>query len=168
MWILFIVAAAVVVCFAAVLLVGAPYLPTLHRQTETALDMLALRPGERLLELGSGDGTVMLAAARRGLDVVGYELNPLLALVSRWRLRKYRQQTQVIWGNYWTKPWPPSAAIFYFGLNKFMVKLDTKITQEMHHPIKLASFAFKVPGKKPLQQRDGIFLYSYNSKSPKT
>ncbi|MBP6830848.1 MAG: methyltransferase domain-containing protein, partial [Deltaproteobacteria bacterium] len=34
--------------------------------TETALERAALRPGERVLDLGCGSGNVALAAARRG------------------------------------------------------------------------------------------------------
>jgi hypothetical protein len=76
-------------------------LPTLSKQKAAALEMLGLKEGETLLELGSGDGRVMLAAAARGLKVTGIELNPLLVLVSLYVTRRYRQQVRVIWGTYW-------------------------------------------------------------------
>ena len=49
--------------FAAVLLVGAPYLPTLRPQVLTGLDLLHLKKGQTMLELGCGDGRVLLEAA---------------------------------------------------------------------------------------------------------
>src|SRR5882672_507174 len=88
-------------CFSAVVLVGPPYLPTLNKQVETALDMLALSKGQTLLELGCGDGKVLIAAARRGLQVTGIELNPLLAVLCWLRTLRYRRQVTVVWGNYW-------------------------------------------------------------------
>jgi 16S rRNA A1518/A1519 N6-dimethyltransferase RsmA/KsgA/DIM1 with predicted DNA glycosylase/AP lyase activity len=115
-----------------------------------------------LLELGSGDGAVLLAAAKRGIWGVGYELNPLLVLISRWRLRNY-PHTRVIWGNFWRQDWPEADGIFCFGLQKFMNKLDTKIVQKSKKPVKLASFAFRISDKKPASKKDGVYLYVYEA-----
>ncbi|HSH18794.1 MAG TPA: class I SAM-dependent methyltransferase, partial [Candidatus Saccharimonadales bacterium] len=93
-------------CFGFVLLRGAPYLPTLRKQVDAALDLADLSPGDTLLELGCGDGKVMIAAAQRGLKVVGYELNPILACIAWLRTRRYGKQVQVVWGDFWTKDWP--------------------------------------------------------------
>ncbi|HVX23953.1 MAG TPA: hypothetical protein VG992_01260 [Candidatus Saccharimonadales bacterium] len=151
----------VVLCFGGVLLVGAPYVPTLTPQVRIALELADLKPGETLIELGCGDGKVLLAAAKQGLQVVGYELNPLLALMAWLRTRRYRQQVRIIWGNFWHKDWPSADAIFTFLLPKYMKKLDTKIVQYKHKPVKLVSHAFVVPGRRPTTQRAGVFLYRY-------
>jgi SAM-dependent methyltransferase len=159
-WLL-VIGFVVAACFAFVLLFGAPYLPTLKPQISIALDMLDLKPGDTLLELGCGDGRVMVAAAQRGLNVVGYELNPLVALVAWVRTRRYRKQIRVICGNFWNVQWPPAQGIFTFLLQKYTSKLDTKIVQSMPKPIKLASFAFTIPGKKPIAEKQGMYLYEY-------
>ena len=74
MTVVFIIALVVVLLFGFVVIFGAPYLPTLSRQTEDALELLDLKTGQTLLELGSGDGRVLLAAAKRNLKAVGYEI----------------------------------------------------------------------------------------------
>ncbi len=158
---IFIIICTVVALFGFVLLFGAPYLPTQKREVQTALDMLDLKPGETLLEPGSGDGRVMREAARRGIKVVGYELNPLLVIVSVIVTWRYRHNVTVIWGNYWLKNWPPTDGIFVFLLDKYMSKLDEKIVRSEHKPIKLVSYAFRIPGKKPLRSKRGLFLYHY-------
>jgi SAM-dependent methyltransferase len=159
-WLLAVVV-ILVVCFGFVLLYGAPYLPTLDKQVVTALDMVDLRTGQTLLELGCGDGKVLLAAAARGWQVVGYELNPLLALIAWLRTRRYRKQVRVVCGNFWNRPWPPAHGIFVFLLDKFMPRLDTKIVQSDTKPIKLVSFAFQIPSRNPTAVKDGIYLYEY-------
>lgn len=156
---------AMLLLFSFVIAFGAPYLPTLRPQIEAALDMLDLAPSEIMLEIGSGDGRVLLAAAQRGWNVVGYELNPILVLVSLWLTRKYRQQVRIVWGNAWTKPWPEAEGIYFFGLQKLMPKLHTKIVQTQSKPTKLVSFSFTVPNMKPVKRRQGVFLYVYNAKS---
>lgn len=159
---LFICIVVVVLCFGLVVLVGAPYLPTLDRQVKVALDLVDLQPGQTLLELGSGDGKVLIAAAKRGWNVVGYELNPILVLVSWARTRGYRHQVKIVWGNFWNDTkWPPAEGIFGFILPKYMQKLDTKVMHWHTKPVKVVSFAFAIPDKAPTEQRHGVFLYDY-------
>lgn len=153
-------AVLLVLLFGFVVFLGAPYLPTRRPQSEAALDLLDLKKGQLLLELGCGDGRVLRAAARRGLRSVGYELNPLLVLIAWLTTLKYRRLVSVRWGNYWTASWPNADGIYVFLLDKYMARLDSKIKQQ-GRPVKLASFAFKVPGKKPARQKAGIFLYHY-------
>lgn len=162
---------AIVLCFSLVVFVGPPYLPTLNKQVAVALDMLDLEPGETLLELGCGDGKVLIAAAQRGWNVVGIELNPILVLVCRARTWRYRKQVRVVMANYWNiDTWPPANGIFGFVLPKYMAKLDQliklwrtnqKVSGSRPVSAKLASFAFAIPDKKVIQERDGVFLYLY-------
>lgn len=155
------IALLVFVAFAFVLGFGAPYLPTLSPQVNAALKLADLKEGQTLLELGSGDGRVLFAAAEKGYKAIGYELNPLLVIYSKLRARKYRGRVKVRWGNFWTRKWPKADAIFVFLLDNYMTKLDNKITQEYSRPVKLVSFAFTIPEKAPAKELDGVYLYTY-------
>ncbi|HVV66590.1 MAG TPA: class I SAM-dependent methyltransferase [Candidatus Saccharimonadales bacterium] len=148
-------------CFAGVVFFGAPYLPTLTPQVKTALELGNLSKGQTLIELGCGDGKVLIAAAERGARVVGYELNPILALVAWGRTRRYGKRVRVVWGNFWWRKWPEADVIFTFLLPRYMEKLDKKCMQYDYKPVKLVSFAFEIPGKQPLRRKDSVFLYGY-------
>lgn len=150
-----------IVCFGGVLLFGAPYLPTMKPQIKAALELADLKPGDTLIELGSGDGKVLLAAAKQGINVVGYELNPLLYLISYLRTRRSHNNVRIIWGDFWKKDWPQHQAIFTFLLPKYMLKLNKKVIQSKHKPVKLVSFAFEIPDRPAENVRDGVFLYLY-------
>jgi 16S rRNA A1518/A1519 N6-dimethyltransferase RsmA/KsgA/DIM1 with predicted DNA glycosylase/AP lyase activity len=151
----------IVGCFGLVLLFGAPYLPTLAPQVLAALELAELKAGDHLLELGCGDGKVLLAAAKRGASVTGYELNPLLVVVCRIRCRYYRDKVTVKWGNFWKIDWPEADVIFVFLLPKYMEKLNNKVMQYKHKPVKLLSFAFAIKSKKPTQKLGGVYRYDY-------
>ncbi len=156
-----IIAIVLVVCFSGVLLFGAPYLPTLKPQMTSALKLAGLQPGQTLLELGCGDGRVLIAAAQQGYNAVGYELNPLLALLAWARTWRYRSQVRVVWGDYWRAEWPPAEAIFTFLLPRYMAKLDKKCQDYPHRPVRLVSFAFEIPSRKPRRKQNGVFVYDY-------
>lgn len=151
----------VVFCFCFVVLFGAPFLPTLAPQIDVALDLLDLQPGDMMLELGCGDGRVLTRAAQRGIRCVGYELNPILAFVAWLRTRRYGKRVRVVWADYWYTEWPEAQGIFVFLLDRYMGKLHKKIMQYPYRPLRLASFAFRVPNLKPLKKKGGVFLYEY-------
>jgi SAM-dependent methyltransferase len=148
----------VLLAFGGVILRGAPYLPTLDKQARIALDLLDLKPGQTLLELGCGDGKLLLLAAEAGLNAVGVELNPFLVMVARVRTWRYRKQVRVIWGDLWRVRWPECDGVFVFLLAWFMPKLDERM-QQVRKP--LVSFAFRIPERPIVAEKDGVFLYRY-------
>lgn len=56
-----------------------PYVSTPPAVVAAMLDLAALTPGELLVDLGSGDGRIPLAAGRRGARARGVEIDPALA-----------------------------------------------------------------------------------------
>lgn len=54
----------------------APYVRTLPRVIEALLDLGQVGPKDRLLDLGCGDGRIVLAAAARGAQGIGVDLDP--------------------------------------------------------------------------------------------
>ncbi len=151
-----------ILIFSFVVAFGAPFLPTLRARTPEVFELLKLKPGQTLVELGSGDGRILRAAAERGIYAIGYELNPVLVIWSRLTNWKYRKFIKVCWKNYWMQKLPQTDAIYVFLLNPYMKKLDTKIIQETTKKVKVVSFAFEIPGRTPITQKNGLFLYKYN------
>lgn len=156
-----IVVLLIVLLFSFVILFGAPFLPTLKSKTEEALEILDLKPGQTLIDLGCGDGRMLIAAARKGINSVGYELNPLLFFISWLRTRVYRDKVKVVFGNYWLKQWPSADAMYVFLLASYMDKLNTRIVQQYKSGFKLVSFAYPIKSTKPSLKRGGFFLYIY-------
>ena len=164
LWIGVAVIAVVVLSFGLPVLFGPPYVPTLRLNMESALDMLDLKPGQTLLDLGSGDGRILVEGAKRGLNVVGVELSLFLVVVSWFRTRRYRKQVKIIWGNYFYVKWPPADGVFSFMIQYQMKRLDEAVSRWQRwnkRPVRLASFAFQIPGKYPVDERDAVYLYEY-------
>lgn len=161
MALLFIIIFLVVLCFAAVLLVGAPYLPSHGRQIEIALDELKLERGETIYELGAGDGKVMIYAAKRGYRSVGYELNPIIFCIAWLRTRRYKNSVRLYYKNFWDADLSHADGVFVFLLDKYMEKLDKKLSGELRPGVRLASYTFKIPRKTPVAAKSGVYVYEY-------
>lgn len=58
------------------------WVPTGDSLVARMLDMAELKAGDRLVDLGSGDGRTVIAAARRGIPSRGIEYNPELVQLS--------------------------------------------------------------------------------------
>lgn len=63
------------------------WVPTAQPMVERMLDMARVGPDDRLVDLGSGDGVTVIAAARRGATARGIEFNPDLVALSRRRAK---------------------------------------------------------------------------------
>ena len=118
--------------FALFAFTGAPYVPTLRSEAEKVFKKLyRLGRKDLVVDLGSGDGTVLVAAAKCGAKVYGIELNPILVLISRFRLRKFKH-ARVDFGNIFNCKFPAETTVVYlFGedrdIMKFAKKLETKV-----------------------------------------
>lgn len=155
------IAAFILLPFALVLFYGAPYLPTRKRQANLALDMLNLKKGEVFVDLGCGDGIVLIEAAKRGLDCYGYELNPLVWLIARLRTLRYGN-VHVYCRNFWNTTLPKqTAGVFVFLLDKYMIRLNQKLAHELPKGSALLSYTFQIPNKKPTTVHQALYLYHY-------
>jgi SAM-dependent methyltransferase len=63
--------------------IDVPFEPTPHLVVDAMLRLAKVGPGDLLIDLGSGDGRIVIAAARRGATGLGVEIVPELVEQSR-------------------------------------------------------------------------------------
>jgi precorrin-6B methylase 2 len=64
------------------------WVPTPEELIAKMLDMAKLTPGDQIIDLGSGDGRIVIAAAKRGAHGLGIEYNPDMVELSTQNARK--------------------------------------------------------------------------------
>ena len=69
---------------------NAPYVPTPQKFVETMLDMANVAASDYVIDLGSGDGRIVITAAKRGATALGIEYNPDLVEFARHAAAKER------------------------------------------------------------------------------
>jgi SAM-dependent methyltransferase len=67
----------------------APFLPTPQEVVDRMLELAQVNQGDLLYDLGSGDGRIVITAARRyGTKAVGFEIDPVLVTHSQRRIKE--------------------------------------------------------------------------------
>jgi 16S rRNA A1518/A1519 N6-dimethyltransferase RsmA/KsgA/DIM1 with predicted DNA glycosylase/AP lyase activity len=120
-----------------------------------------LKSGQTLVDLGSGDGRLLRAAAQRGIRSIGYEINPFVYLVSLIVTWRYRKLITIHLADFWQTKLPPADAIYVFLIDRLMPKLDQKLTADVSRPTPVVCFVFKIPGRKPISENRNATIYEY-------
>lgn len=166
LWVLAILAVA----FGFVVFRGAPYVPTKRRDLARAMgELYTLDDQDLLVDIGSGDGVVLAEAAKRGARAVGYELNPLLVLLSRLRLRK-SDRTTVVLADFWRVHFPDDTTVVYvFGDSRDIARMAGKVQDEatrLGRALMFISYAIAVPGVEPIEKAGAHYLYKITPLHP--
>ncbi|XP_066042172.1 ATP synthase subunit C lysine N-methyltransferase isoform X2 [Chamaea fasciata] len=106
-----------------------PFVPATATQIQNVLKMLENRSGS-LVDIGSGDGRVVIAAAKKGFQAVGYELNPWLVWYSRYRAWRdgVHQNTKFYISDLWKMP-----------------QLEKKLEEELEYNARIIACRFPFP-----------------------
>ena len=140
---------------------GAPFVASRPGRIRTMTELACIKEGMRVVDLGSGDGSIVIEAARAGATATGIEMNPFLIPYSRWRARRaeVRGRTLFIRGEIKDFPLHDIDVVFLYLLPGLLSKISEKLSRELKHGAIVISNAFPIPGWTPTQNKDSVFLY---------
>ncbi|XP_013808055.1 ATP synthase subunit C lysine N-methyltransferase isoform X1 [Apteryx mantelli] len=123
-----------------------PFVPATSTQIENVLKMLQNRSGS-LVDIGSGDGRIVIAAAKRGFKAVGYELNPWLVWYSRYRAWRdgVHQNTKFYISDLWKVSFSHYTNVVVFGVPQMMLQLEKKLEEELKGNARIIACRFPFP-----------------------
>lgn len=141
---------------------GAPYAPLGKIKTKSMLDLLEVKPGEKALDLGSGDGRIVIELAKRGAKAYGYEINPLLVWISRRNIKKagLTESAFIIRKDYWRADFSDYKFVTIYGSFHIMKRLEKKLKKELPKNSRVVSNYFKFPNWEISKKVDTLYLYT--------
>ncbi len=139
---------------------GAAPIPS-RRSTVTAMMRLAeIVPGQKLYDLGSGDGRVLFAAAKQGANCTGFEINPFLFWYTRIRAwLKRAKSVRVLRSDFWENPINDADVVTVYLVPSAMARLQTKAKAEMRPGAKIIAAVYPFPDWPPVKQDGKAYLY---------
>ncbi len=147
--------------FGRSLFMGAPYAVSTTNKIRKMIKLLGIKSGEKVVDLGSGDGRIVIALAQAGAQACGYEINPFLSFLAKRKIRKagLTGQAEIRQKSYWQDSLAEFDKVVLFGVPYIMSRLGKKLKKELKPGTIVVSNKFKFPHWQPIKQEDNIFIY---------
>ncbi|XP_055907638.1 ATP synthase subunit C lysine N-methyltransferase [Eupeodes corollae] len=136
-----------------------PYVPATTEQVNNVLSFIPKNSKGKLLDIGSGDGRIVIAAAKHGVKSEGVELNPWLVLYSQYSALRngVHKMTDFFRRDLWKFNLQPYNYIVIFGVEQMMQDLEHKLIAESRTDCKIIACRFPLPNSKPTKViEDGV------------
>jgi hypothetical protein len=155
---------------------GAIYFPTTPRGVKNILKLACpavdfgapkstAGQGQKIVDLGSGDGRIVIALAQSGAYAEGYEINPILVWSSRRAIRKANLEgegagkAKIFWKSFWRADLSQFDVVIVYGIPYIMKDLQKKMERELRPGTKIISNAFTFPNWTPAAVEGRVRLY---------
>lgn len=144
------------------LLPGAFYYPTTPENIKTIFKHIHPQPNDTLIDLGSGDGRIIIAAAQHGIKSIGYELDPLLIHQSRQKIKSLNLShlAKIKAKNFWKADFNQANIICIYQFPQYIKKLE-KTFKQIPHPVTVITNSYPFPNQKPYLIKDKIYFYKF-------
>ena len=115
-------------------LAGLPWRPTSSARIRKALEVARLQPGETIYDLGSGDGRVLVMAAREfQARAVGVEISPIYCLVGRFSAQMHGLEglVRVVHGDFFTTDLSGADVVFAYMTSRQAARLKPVLDRQL-------------------------------------
>lgn len=138
----------------------APYIPTKSEKIRKALKLAGLKKGEIFYELGSGDGRVVIEAAKMGAKSFGIEQSWIRVWLSRIKAKKLNLKTADFFhGNIFDRHYYNADVVFIYLLPKGVSKLENKLRKELEKGSRVITQTYHFKHWRPIIKDDEFWLY---------
>ncbi len=126
------------------------YLPTPQELVDKMLDMAGVTPQDYVIDLGSGDGRIVISAAKRGARALGVEYDgPLVELSRRLAANEgVSDKAAFVQADLFETDFSQATVLTMFLLSDMMLKLQPKIV-DMKPGTRIVSNSFEMDGWAP-------------------
>ena len=132
---------------------------TSDERIERAFDLAGLTEGEHLVDLGCGDGRVLLrAAVLRGARVTGVELDPELAASARRLLADHEAEGEVLEADFADVPLDDADVVFAYLSPATLQRLRARLAA-LRPGVRVVTTGYAVPGWEPVEAGGRCYLY---------
>lgn len=133
------------------------FAPSKLSTVERGLDLAGVGSKDRVVDLGCGDGQILVAAGRRGAHVTGVELSAELVERARAALTANDLQGEVVQGDVFE--FPLDADVIFTYLSPATLQRLVPRLQDVGRGTRLVTIDFAVPGLVPTRRARNLWLY---------
>lgn len=145
----------------------APYVASPDRIVDRMLEMATIKPGETLIDLGCGDGRILIAAVERyKAKAIGVEISPELVAQATTRIKRegLTEQARVVQGDLLEADLTGADIVTIYLESSLNRQLRPRLEKFLKPGARVVSHDYAIPGWKPTKVdrsngRHLVYLY---------
>lgn len=145
-------------------IIGAGWQPTSKTLVRKMLEMAEVNSEDIVYDLGSGDGRIVIEAARRyKAHAVGIEADLIRYIWSKLMitLLGVNRKVKILWGNFFNKTITPATVVTLFLSSRANKRLKIKLQQELQPGTRIVSYYWTFHGWTPVKVDIEAKIYVY-------
>ena|SRR5581483_7301652 len=138
-----------------------PYVTSPQEKLDIIFRHISISPGQKSIDLGAGDGRIVIEMARRGAEAHGYEIIEKYVRRAKFNVAKagLMGKAFIHQGDFWEVDLQSFNIVSIYGVAMLMDDLEKKLSQELQPGTIVISNGFPIPGWKILYEEDHIYIY---------
>ena len=145
-------------------IIGAGFQPTDRERVRKMLEIAEVNSNDVVYDLGSGDGRIVINAAKRyNAQAIGMEADPLRVFWSRITimLSGLSNRAKIVWGNFFNQDISNATVVTLFLSDTANQKLKSKFQRELKPGTRIVSYVWIFKGWKPVREDKSNEIYLY-------
>jgi ribosomal protein L11 methylase PrmA len=127
------------------------------------IELAGVKKGDVVYDLGSGDGRIVIAAAKKGARAVGFDIDPDLVAESRANVKKagVQESAEIRHQDILTVDLSPASVVTMYLLPDVNLKLKPNLLSQLKPGSRVVSHSFDMGDWKPdkVERVDGRTIY---------
>ena len=140
-----------------------PFVPSPQEVVDKMIELAAVKKGDVVYDMGSGDGRIVIAAAKKGARAVGFEIDGDLVKESRENIRKAGLQNlaEIRQQDILTVDFSPASVVTMYLLPDVNLKLKPNLLRQLKPGSRVVSHSFDMGDWKPekVERVDGRTIH---------
>jgi len=143
---------------------GPVFKPTPSTEISALLKFGKVNKNDVVVDLGSGDGRIVIAAAKIGSRAIGYEVDPFLVKKSKAEIKKQglSDLAEIRWQSFWNADFNQATVFVLYLFPKYLDKLQRIFETRLDRPVQVISYNYQFPQKKYVKKSGKIYLYQFD------
>lgn len=140
-----------------------PFVPSPQIVVDKMIELAGVKKGDVVYDLGSGDGRIVIAAAKKGARAVGFDIDPDLVAESRANVKKdgVQESAEIRHQDILTVDLSPASVVTMYLLPDVNLKLKPNLLSQLKPGSRVVSHSFDMGDWKPdkVERVDGRTIY---------
>lgn len=149
-----------------------PFVPSPQEVVDKMITVADVKKGDVVYDMGSGDGRIVIAAAKKGARAVGFEIDGDLVKESRENIRKAGVQNlaEIRQQDILTVDFSPATVVTMYLLPDVNLKLKPNLQKQLKSGSRIVSHSFDMGDWKPdrVERVDGRTIYLWTIPAKKS